>query len=107
MIEVMNADNKDRISSLHTVVDNIAKDVSSLSKILRDGNGQPPLLTRVALVEQSTQDATKDVHELREDVEAQKSTASTRTFQTVTTVVSSLISIIMMILMALVVAGLK
>jgi hypothetical protein len=51
----------DSLVRLETNVKALHKDISSVTKIVRDGNGQPPLMTRMAILEEraTTDDDTK------------------------------------------------
>ena len=40
------------MARLETNVKALHKDISSVTKIVRDGNGQPPLMTRMAILEE-------------------------------------------------------
>ena len=42
----------DSLARLETNVKALHKDISSVTKIVRDGNGQPPLMTRMAILEE-------------------------------------------------------
>ena len=42
----------DSLARLETNVKALPKDISSGTKIVRDGNGQPPLMTRMAILEE-------------------------------------------------------
>tara|TARA_B100001996_G_scaffold170789_1_gene130292 strand:- start:321 stop:638 length:318 start_codon:yes stop_codon:yes gene_type:complete len=46
----------DSLARLETNVKALHKDISSVTKIVRDGNGQPPLMTRMAILEQKASD---------------------------------------------------
>ena len=49
----------DMFVQIGTQVDHIREDTDYLTKIVRDGNGQPPLLTRQAIVEEKLARAEK------------------------------------------------
>jgi phage-related minor tail protein len=51
----------DSLARLETNVKALHKDISSVTKIVRDGNGQPPLMTRMAILEEkaSAEETTK------------------------------------------------
>ena len=53
-----------------TQVDHIREDTDYLTKIVRDGNGQPPLLTRQAIVEEKLARAEKSSDKSREVIVA-------------------------------------
>ena len=40
------------IARIETEMGRLKEDISSLNKTIRDGNGQPPLITRIAVVEE-------------------------------------------------------
>ena len=40
------------IARIETEVGRLKEDITSLSKTIRDGNGQPPLITRIAVLEE-------------------------------------------------------
>ncbi len=42
----------DSLARMETNVEALHKDISSITKIVRDGNGQPPLMTRMAILEE-------------------------------------------------------
>ena len=42
----------DSLARLETNVKALHKDISSVTKIVRDGNGQPPMMTRMAILEE-------------------------------------------------------
>ncbi len=63
--------------SLETAVGEIRRDVAdalcdlqSLTRIIRDGNGQDPLIVRVALLERAMSDAAASLREVREAINA-------------------------------------
>jgi len=42
----------DSLARMEENVASLHKDISSVTKIVRDGNGQPPLMTRMAILEE-------------------------------------------------------
>jgi hypothetical protein len=64
MMEGFLADNSDYRSSLesldHTVND-MREDITSLLKTVRDGNGQPPMTTRLAVMEEKMSEVDRKI----------------------------------------------
>ncbi len=64
MMEGFLADNSDYRSSLesldHTVTD-MREDITSLLKTVRDGNGQPPMTTRLAVMEEKMNEVDRKI----------------------------------------------
>lgn len=64
-------DLKDNASSLATVkskLESLSDSVEALSHIVRDGNGKPPMITRLALVEKSAEDIEKYFDEFKTEM---------------------------------------
>ena len=51
------------IARIETEIGRLKEDISSLNKTIRDGNGQPPLTTRIAVVEEK-------IAEVKEKIES-------------------------------------
>lgn len=54
-----------RISTIEANVDNIRNDIKSLCKVVRDGNGQPSMVQRLANAEMTIQNNLSDIAEVK------------------------------------------
>lgn len=81
LIEQIGEDSKGRTDALQSLVEGVARDVTSLAKILTVGNGQPPITVRMALVEKLSSDAMIQITRLREEIETKRETVIGRRWQ--------------------------
>jgi len=54
------------ISRIETEIVRLKEDINGLNKLIRDGNGQPPMITRIAVLEEK-------IAEIREKIDAVES----------------------------------
>lgn len=107
LIETLIVENRIKVAAVHESIETVAGDVSSLAKILRDGNGTPPITVRMALVEKLASDTAIVVRDMDEQREKTKETATARRWQIVLMFATTILSCIGTIIAAITAAGLK
>jgi archaellum component FlaC len=71
MLDNVLSDTKEHATSLailKTKLEDLGGNVETLSHILRDGNGQGSLITRMALAEKTSEDIEEQLNDLKEEV---------------------------------------
>src|SRR5271157_60330 len=71
LMENILADIKDHSTSLaivKTKLEDLTENVEVLSHVVRDGNGQGSMVTRIALAEKSLEDMEEQINELKDEV---------------------------------------
>lgn len=61
---------RDRITKIESAVDHIQRDIATLCKLVRDGNGQPSLLQRLGTLENIIDSHSGKIHEVKEHANA-------------------------------------
>jgi hypothetical protein len=82
-----------RIESVQNTVDGVAAEVSSLSKVLIVGNGQPALTVRMAIVERESSETRKDLFELKTSLKADRDARDHKNWQSIALVISTMVSL--------------
>src|SRR5271157_4277084 len=59
-------ENSASLAIVKTKVDSLKENVEVLSHVVRDGNGEGSMITRLALVEKSLEDIEEEFHEMKE-----------------------------------------
>lgn len=68
--------------------------VTASNKILREGNGQPSLLTRAALTEEALKNSTASIQELKKTLEARELESEKGKWQLITSIVAAMLGLI-------------
>lgn len=82
-------------------LDDLTREQASLLKIMRDGNGQPSLLVRMALVEHNQSTLAADMREAKETLESRGSEDAKHKWQLMASVISGLLALASAIVTAL------
>lgn len=61
---------RDRITKIESAVDHIQRDIATLCKLVRDGNGQPSLLQRLGTLENVIESHSGKIREVKEHANA-------------------------------------
>lgn len=82
------------IATMHRDLQELVRDVGALGKLLRDGNGQAPLMVRAALLEKMSQETAGQIAAIRQSLENRAGEDTRGKWQLVAVVVTGLLSLL-------------